>query len=70
MEAKPYELLPGRMASNRQRARDRWSYLHNVTLQKERRISPADKLQPARAPLRCKNGIPGDEAPVRAPAVD
>lgn len=56
MEVEPYELLSGRMASNWQRARHRWSYLHNVTLQEERRISPEDKLQPARAPLRRDSG--------------
>lgn len=64
MEVEPYELLSGRMASNWQRARHRWSYLHNVTLQEERRISPEDKLQPARAPLRRKNEIHGGKAPV------
>lgn len=52
MEAEQDQLLPGGLAGHGQRARHRRRHVHHLALPQERRVSPQNKLQPARSPVR------------------
>lgn len=54
MEIKQNELLSGRLASNGEHQRNRWSYVYDESLQEKCRISFKNELQFARAQIRSK----------------